>query len=414
MDNRRKFKEMHQNLNSGIGAYGSHYIDENDMQAVIEVLKGSHLTCGRFVDQFETDLAAYVGSRYAISCSNGTTALHLASLVAGIQSGEYVIVPAVTFLATANAPHYCGANVIFCDVDPKNGVVTIEALKESIARSPKKPVAFFPVDLAGQPSTNYDIKTFCDQHGIKIIQDACHSLGSTFFADKEELAVGSNYYSDFTVFSFHPVKNITTGEGGAILTNDEDAYRRLKSLRSHGMLRDSSCFAQNDLAFDNKKRANPWYYEMQEVGFNYRLTDIHAALGISQLKKLSQFKKMRQKLRRLYDQAIISYSPLIMPIQAISQSDPCWHLYSVLIDFKSLKKERADVMRLLLERGVGTQVHYIPVHLQPYYRTQNHLLRLEGAEEYYSKTLSLPFHIHLTEEDITYVTDSLVEILNLK
>lgn len=405
---------MHRNLNSLIRTYGSHYIDEKDILAVTEVLRGSHLTCGRFVEQFERDLAVYCNSRYAISCSNGTTALHLASAVAGIGPDDCVIVPAITFVATANAPHYCGAKIIFCDVDPTNGIATLENLKASIATSPKKPSAFFPVDLAGQPSTTYDIKTFCQQYGIKIIQDACHSLGSTFFSDNEEVSVGSNCYSDFTTFSFHPVKNITTGEGGAILTNDEEACHRIKTLRSHGMLRDSFHFIQKELAFDNKKQANPWYYEMHEVGYNYRLTDIQAALGISQLNKLTLFKRKRQELKELYDKSFSLYAPFLKPVKIIPQTSSCWHLYSLLIDFSSLKKERAEVMGKLLERGIGTQVHYIPVHLQPYYRAQYPHLKLEGAEEYYSKTLSLPLHMHLTEEDIAYISNNLLEVLNLK
>lgn len=405
---------MYRSLNQKVGNYGSHYIDENDIKAVIDILNGSHLTCGGAVEKFESSLSTYVGGRYAVSCSNGTTALHLASIAAGIQANDCVIVPAITFVATANAPHYCGAKIIFCDVDPENGIATLENLKASVARSPEKPVAFFPVDLGGQPSTNIDIKNFCKENDIKIIQDACHSLGSSVYKNDEIIPVGSNCYSDFTIFSFHPVKNITTGEGGAVLTNSEEMYQKLKTMRSHGLFRDPQSFLNSHLAFDSNKIPNPWYYEMQDVGFNYRLTDIQAALGISQLTKLAQFKTKRKILREFYEQTLKPYAPIIKSVKIVSETNPCWHLYSILIDFKALNLERSVVMRELQEKGIGTQVHYIPVNLQPYYRAQYPNLSLKGAEDYYAKTLSLPLHVHLNEEDITYITNNLIQILKLK
>ncbi len=414
MDVHRRVKKMHSSLISPTKTYGAHSVDEDDILAVTEVLRGSNLTCGKYVDQFEEDLAKSVNANYAVASSNGTTALHMASIVAGIKPDDYVIVPTLTFLATANAPKYCGANIIFCDVDPENGLLTQNTVLEAIKRSPKKPVALYPVDLAGQPSSSVQIKELCERNGIKIIQDSCHSLGTSYFSEGAEQIIGNNKYSDFTVFSFHPVKNITTGEGGAITTNDEENYIKLKALRSHGMVRDPGIFNNNDLGFNSKHLPNPWYYEMQQLGFNYRLTDIQAALGISQLNKLKKFKEIRKKLKFIYDKALSPYYSMINPINIVPGAEPCWHLYTVLIDFQKLMKDRADVMRALSEKGIGTQVHYIPVHLQPYYKKNSPSPELEGALAYYSKTLSLPLHVHLTETDIHNIVQTVVEILNLK
>lgn len=405
---------MYPSISSPAKTYGSHLIDEEDINAVIEVLQGPSLTGGKFVTQFEENLAKVSNSAFAVACSNGTTALHLASVAAKIKPEENVIVPAITFLATANAPRYCGANVIFCDVDPESGLVTEETLTAAIKRSPQNPVAFYPVDLAGQPSLSASMKRICKSNDIKIIQDSCHSLGTTFLGEEGQQIVGSNQYADFTVFSFHPVKNITTGEGGAITTNCESAYLKMKTLRSHGMLREGSSFLNRDLAFDAHGNQNPWYYEMQQIGFNYRITDIQAALGISQLKKLETFKQTQKRLKSLYDEALKPYAPFIRPLKAGPNSDPCWHLYIAMIDFTKVKKTRAEVMTLLAEKEIGTQVHYIPVHLQPYYQKHSSTPYLEGAENYYAKALSLPFHVFLREEDVHKVVGVLTEILGLK
>lgn len=414
MDNNRRFKKMPSFVSLKTNSYGAHCIDEEDIVAVSNVLRGPNLTCGDFIEQFEKELAHLVQSKYVVVCSNGTTALHLASLVAGVKPDDYVIVPTITFLATANAPKYCGANIIFCDVDSLTGLVTEDTVREAIQRAPKKPLAFYPVDLAGQPSCSFSIRRLCEEYGIKIIQDSAHSLGTTAVSENSKWAIGSNKYSDFTTFSFHPVKNITTGEGGAITTNDEVDYKKLKVLRSHGMLRDADLFLDHHLGFDSNHQKNPWYYEMQHMGYNYRMTDIQAALGLSQLKKIQKFKNTRRELKSAYDKALMPYDGIINPIKSIPNADPFWHLYSVLIDFKKVKKQRSDVMHRLAEKGIGTQVHYIPVHLQPYYKKLSPSPVLDGSMAYYSKTLSLPLHSHLNENDVKYVVESLTEVLGIK
>ncbi len=411
MDDSRGFKKMYPSLIPVTKSYGAHLIDEEDITTVSEVLRSFNLTCGDFVNQFEKELAKTIQSNYAVVCSNGTTALHMATIAAEIKPDDYVIVPTITFLATANAARYCGANIIFCDVNPCNGLVTKKTLQDAIDRSPKKPVAFYPVDLAGQPSTNNEIKKLCQSYGMKIIQDSCHSLGTTVVSEEGEWAIGSNKYSDFTTFSFHPVKNITTGEGGAVTTNDEKIYKKLKELRSHGMLRDSDSFLNKDLGFDDNQLPNPWYYEMHQMGYNYRLTDLQAALGISQLKKLGKFKDTREKLKSYYDELLRPYDLFIKPLDPVLNAAPCWHLYIALIDFTKIKRTRSEVMRSLAEKGIGTQVHYVPVHLQPYYQKVSPSPKLEGAMDYYSKTLSLPLHPHLKKDDISNIVKILIETL---
>lgn len=405
---------MYPYLKSVTNLYGSHFIDEDDITAVCDVLRSSNLTCGSAVDKFEQKLASTVNANYAVSCSNGTTALHLASVAAGVRPGDYVIVPSLTFLATANAPRFCGANVLFCDVDPDNGLITAATLLDSLKRAPQRPVAVYIVDLAGQPSCSAEIHAICQANSMKIIQDASHSLGTTFIANGQISTVGDNKFADFSIFSFHPVKNITTGEGGAITTNDELMYVKLKQLRSHGMLREKHYFVNKDLAFDVDQEHNPWYYEMQQIGYNYRLTDIQAALGLSQLNKLFAFKKIRHDLKQYYDQALAPYAEYIKPIKMIAEANPCWHLCSVLIDFDALKISRAVVMRGLSNKGIGSQVHYIPIHLQPYYKQENSELKLPGTLAYYAKTLSLPLHAHLKIEHVDYIITSLLEILGIK
>lgn len=414
MDDSRGTKAVHISSRLMTASYGAQFVDEEDIDAVCAVLRGTNLTCGTLVDQFEEKLANIVKARYAITCSNGTTALHLASIVAGIKPGDYVIVPSITFLATANAPRTCGANILFCDVDPNSGLIEESHVIDAIKRSPQKPVALYPVDLAGQPACTAAIRKLCQEYDIKIIEDACHALGTTFVADNLKSAVGDNAYADLTIFSFHPVKNITTGEGGAVTTNDSILYEKMKCLRSHGMIRGSRHFNNVDLAFDDAHTINPWYYEMQEIGYNYRLTDIQAALGISQLNKLENFKGIRRSLKSAYDQILEPYKECIAPIRAVQNADPCWHLYTVLIDFEKLGVSRAFIMKALSERKIGSQVHYIPVHLQPYYSQHGFASELPGAMSYYAKTLSLPLHVHLNTEDIKYITRNLLEVLGLQ
>lgn len=377
--------------------YGRQQIDDDDIAAVTEALRGDFLTTGPLVEKFESALCNLTGAKYAVACSNGTTALHLSALAIGLKQGEAAIVPSLTFLATANAPHHTGAEIVFADVNPETGLMEDSHLLEALKRcGTLKPKAVFPVHLAGQCVNIHALKEIADNHGLTVICDSCHALGGSY-AGKQ---VGSCNIEDMDVFSFHPVKTITTGEGGAITTNDADFAARMKRLRSHGMMQ--------------KPEQGPWVYEMPEPGHNYRITDIQCALGISQLKKLETFVKRRQELVDLYDGLISGLSPAIRPPQKTGGCEASWHLYAVRMDFKSLGMTRADVMNRLRAKGIGTQVHYIPVHLQPYYRNRYGDLSLPGAAHYYEHTLSLPLFPAMTNNDVEKVVESLSEICGVQ
>lgn len=371
--------------------YGRHSVDQNDIDAVVQVLQGGWLTCGPIVEKFEQKLEKTVNAKYAVACSNGTTALHLAMLVLGIKVGDVVLVPAITFLASANAARYVGAGVAFIDVDPSTGLITAQTLEAAILKYKDKPLkAVVNVHLAGQCENLEAIHTVAKKHNLLIIEDAAHAIGTIYIDENgEQNPIGSNPFSDIATFSFHPVKTIAMGEGGAVTTNDSDIAKKLRLLRSHGMIRDSSEWEEVE--------SGPWYYEMQELGFNYRISDINCALGLSQLEKLKKFKAERSKIVGLYDNAF-SDVPHVKPLKKLKFSDTAWHLYVVLIDYDKLGKSRTQVMTELRESGIGTQVHYIPLHKQPYYRKLCEEMTLPGADDYYSKCLSLPLYLGLKEE----------------
>lgn len=374
--------------------YGRHFVDDNDIKSVVDVLKSNWLTCGSTVDLFEKKLAETVDSKYAISCSNGTTALHLALLELGIGKGDIVLVPAITFLASANAVRYVNADVVFVDVDSNTGLMTAENLEKAIKENKSKNLkAVINVHLAGQCEDLEEICKVARKHNLLIIEDAAHAIG-THYISKENNAsypIGSNQYCDLTTFSFHPVKTIAMGEGGAITTNNEKIAHKLKILRSHGMIKES------DQWLDDNSKKSPWYYEMHELGYNYRISDINCALGLSQLEKLEQFKKEREKSVKNYD---IAFEDLknIKPLKKLPFSDPAWHLYIIFINFENISINRTNLMNELKKDGIGTQVHYIPLYKQPYYKKLYGDINLEGAEEYYSKCLSLPLYVGLQSE----------------
>lgn len=394
--------------------YGRQSIDDADISAVIDVLRGDWLTCGPAVERFEAELAKKTGSRHAISCSSGTAALHLAALALKLGPNDAVIVPTMTFLATANAARYVGSEVIFADVDPNTGLLTPDTLRQAIAANPDKNIkAVFPVHLNGQSTDMVAIKAIADEHSLSIVEDACHALGGTqITATNMHAPIGSCAMGDMTVFSFHPVKTITTGEGGAITTNDDAIAQCLRELRSHGMIRVATSLHNTDMAFDSQGEPNPWYYEMQELGYNYRASDIHCALGQSQLKKLEGFTTRRNELVALYDRMLTPLQPYAMLIDRMTKDTASWHLYVVLINFEALGLMRSDVMRKLHEHGIGTQVHYIPVHKQPYYQGLYGETDLPGATAYYNRCLSLPLFPSMSEDDVAYVADTLINILH--
>ena len=386
--------------------YGRQTIDDADVAAVMQVLRGDWLTTGPAVDAFEAGLGKATNARYAVSCANGTAGLHLASLALHFRPGDAVIVPAVTFLATASAPHLAGADVIFADVDPATGLMRAGDFEQALSRAGDRKVrAVFPVHLAGQCEDLATIRAIARSRDITVVDDACHALGTRW----GNATVGDGQYSDMSVFSFHPVKTITTAEGGAVTTNDPALFESLRLLRNHGMQRDPSRFAQADMAFDADGEVNGWYYEMAEPGLNYRLSDIQAALGTSQLAKLDRFVATRRALVADYDRLLKPLAPRVRALARVPQCIPAWHLYVVLIDFAAIGCSRGQIMKELRGRGINTQVHYVPLPMQPYWRARSDGTQFPGAGDYYARALTLPLFPAMTAEDVKRVVDALTE-----
>jgi UDP-4-amino-4,6-dideoxy-N-acetyl-beta-L-altrosamine transaminase len=393
--------------------YGRQEIDDDDIAAVTAVLRSDWLTTGPAVDAFEAALAARTGAKFAVACASATAGLHLSTLALRLGPGDLAIVPTLTFLATANAVRYVGAEVVFADVDPDTGLMRTADLEAAIARAPKGRLrAALPVHLTGRLCDMAGLAAVARQHGIDLIEDAAHAIGTVYDAtDGREASAGDCAFSRMAVFSFHPVKTMTSGEGGAVTTNDAELAARLRHLRSHGMLRDPADFTDRTLAFAADGRPNPWYYEMPELGFHYRATDIHCALGLSQLGKLDRFVARRQQLMGRYRQALAALAPLVRMAPAPNDCRPGWHLCVALIDFARAGVDRATVLQRLRDQGVGSQVHYIPVHHQPYYRQRYGALSLPGADGYYQRCLSLPLYPAMIDGDVDHVVDALSKAL---
>lgn len=376
------------------------------------VLRGDWLTTGPAVDAFEDALCEATGAAHAVACSNGTAALHLALLAAGIGSGDSVIVPANTFLATANAARLVGAEVIFADIDPASGQMLVEHSREAFESEPNQNiVGLLPVYYAGQCAPPAALGAFAREHNLRIIEDGCHALGTTYADSGQSFRVGATGHADMTTFSFHPVKTITTGEGGAILTGDPDLAARLRLFRNHGMTRDPAQLTINALALDQDGAPNPWYYEMAEPGLNYRLSDIQCALGTSQLKRLPGIVARRRELSKHYTTRLSELAPLVQPLEELDDCTAAWHLQVVRIDFETAGISRATVMTQLREQGIGSQVHYIPVPWQPYYRDRVGNRTFPGAKAFYESCLSLPLYETLTTDDVDRVVDALIDVL---
>jgi UDP-4-amino-4,6-dideoxy-N-acetyl-beta-L-altrosamine transaminase len=386
--------------------YGRQSIDDADVAAVVSVLRGDWLTTGPAVEQFEQAFAEAVGARYAVACSSGTAGLHLAAMALGLGEGDRAIVPSMTFLATANAVRYVGGEVVFADIDGETGLLDEHGLGAALDRATSESVkAVFPVHMNGQC---VDLEMVADKaraRGLAVVEDAAHAIGSSYAVNGEQITVGACRHSDMTVFSLHAVKTIAMGEGGVVTTNDDGLRDGLRRFRNHGMTRNMRDFENTELAFDLSGEANPWYYEMSEPGFNYRASDLHCALGLSQLGKLGQFVKRRASLAARYDEGLQPLAPLVRPITRVEGCRPAWHLYVVLIDFEAAGTDRAGVMRRLKEAGIGTQVHYIPVHHQPYYRQRYGKTSLPGVDAYYARCLSLPLFPTIGNEDVDRVVD---------
>lgn len=385
--------------------YGRHHIDEDDVEAVVRVLRSGVLTQGPTVEAFEQAVADHVGARYAVAVASGTAGLHLAALAAGVGPGSALLTSPITFVASANAAVYAGGRAVFADVDPATVNLAPASLVRGLEENPDVR-AVVPVHFAGLPCDMPAIHAAANRAGAVVIEDAAHALGATY---PEGGRVGSCRHSLMTVFSFHPVKAIAAGEGGMITTNDEKVYRRLLRLRSHGINKLDDPFACIEASVTEGER-NPWYYEMQELGYHFRITDIQCALALSQFGKLDRFLARRRALVARYDAALAG-SARCQPAQTAGRALSGHHLYVVRIDFARLGMTRAGLMNRLRERGIGTQVHYIPVPAQPFYRALGHQPeKYPHAQKYYEQALTIPLFYDLTEADQDRILAALDEL----
>ena len=368
--------------------YGRHSINEDDIAEVTKVLRSDWLTQGEKVGQFEKELADYCGVKYAVAVSNGTTALHTAFAAAGIKSGDEFITSAMTFVATSNVGIWQGARPGFVDIDENSGNIDVNQIEERITEKTK---AIVPIDYTGRPAELQKIKAIARKYNLVVIEDACQALGAQYRNKK----IGS--ISDLTVFSFHPVKSITTGEGGAVLTDNEDYYKKMKSFVTHGIVKSN---------FVNESPGS-WYFEMQELGQNYRLTDIQCALGISQMKRLNHFIGERRRMAGRYDEAFKDCEKIQIPQSDDNAHKSSWHLYVIRLKGE-LTKKRNEIFNKMREAGVGLQVHHIPVYLHPYYQKLGYKKGIcSKTEAWYGSALSLPIYPDLKEEEQDYVISKL-------
>lgn len=370
--------------------YGKQFILEEDVQAVVDVLRSDYLTQGPKVQEFEESFARYVGAKYAVAVSNGTTALHLSAKALGVEEGDRVITTPITFVASANCVLYCGGDVLFSDIDPENYCLDPNKVEDLLRKSHGKVKGIIPVDFAGYPVDMAPFRTLAEKYGTWIIEDACHAPGAFRSKDSVVHRVGDGKNSDLTVFSFHPVKHIACGEGGMITTNSEDLYKKLILLRTHGITKDSSKL---------HKVVGGWYYEMQELGYNYRIPDILCALGISQLKRADISFQKRQKIAERYIKELQGL-PLTLP-RVENYVTHGYHLFVIQTS------ERKRLFDYLASKKIYCQVHYIPVHQQPYYIERYGIQNFEIADFYYERCLSLPMYHAMTFEEQTRVIEEI-------
>jgi len=390
--------------------YGLHDVDEDDIRAVTDILRGDWLTSGPLVGAFEEAIAKRVGAKHCITTSNGSTALHLAAVGGGLGQGQVAIVPSVTFQATASTVLQTGAEVVFADVDPHTALMGPDHLEEALKRAeqifPDCTISYaLPVHIAGRSTNMEALSEVAHHHGLKLIEDAAHAFGTS----SAEAVVGAGAYSQATTFSFHPVKTITCGEGGAVTTNDDELAARMRRLRNHGVVREPHDFVELDQGFDQGE-PNPWYYEISEPAFNYRLTDIQCALGLSQLRRLDDFMEHRKRLLQSY-RACFSGFDGVQFAQADGTEGTSWHLAVSLIDFEAFGTSRGKVMRALAAAGIGSQVHYMPLYRHPWAKARYGEMSLPGAEAYYAQALSLPLHMRMDAGDVERVCGTLKDIL---
>lgn len=378
--------------------YGKQYVTEEDIQAVVEVLKSDFLTQGPKVKEFETAFANYVGAKYAIAVSNGTAALHLNAMVLNVKPGDKVITTPITFVASANCVRYCGGEVVFADIDPETYLLDINKVRELLEKDRDKEIkGIIPVNFAGRVVDMEAFRKLADEFGCWIIEDACHSPGGYFINSfGEKVMSGSGYYADLAIFSFHPVKHIAAGEGGMITTNDETLCRRLLNLRTHGIQQDYKLRIYDD---------SLWYYEMQDLGYNYRLTDIQASLGISQLKRANEGLLRRKEIALKYTEALKG-KQFLRGMSGIYNGH-AYHLFVIEVERKK------ELHSYLHKNQILAQIHYIPCHLMPYYKQfgwkEGHM---PSAENYYKQCISLPMYPGLSDEEQDYVIEKILEFFS--
>jgi len=375
--------------------YGHQWIDDEDIVGVVEALKSDLITQGPKVDEFERKVAEYCRAKYAVAVSSGTAALHAACVVAGISKGDEAITTPITFAATANATVHCGAKPVFADIQED----TLNISPEEIIRklSPRTRV-ILPVDFAGHPADLHEISAIASKRGLIVIEDAAHALGAEYKGQK----IGS--LSDMTIFSFHPVKHLTIGEGGMILTNNKEFYEKLKVFRHHGIVRNIEKL--------HRKDEGSWYYEIHNPGHNLRTTDFQCALGISQLRKLDRFIQRRREIAARYNQAFANIDEIITPVEK-DNVKAVYHIYVIQLSTNKLKSKRKEIFEALRAENIGVNVHYIPVHLQPYYQKKFGYKKGDypKAERYYEKALTLPIFPKMSDEDVEDVIEAVKRVI---
>ncbi len=376
--------------------YGHQWIDESDIEAVVRVLKSDYLTCGPAVEKMEEQLVEYTGAKYAVAVSSGTAALHCACIAAGIGPGDEVITTPLTFAASANCVLYCGGKPVFADINPNTYNIDPISIEQHITKNTKAVIA---VDFTGQAVQSDEIRAICDKYNLVYIEDAAHSIGTEYKGQR----VGN--LADMTCFSFHPVKTITGGEGGAVLTNNVELYRKIVLAHTHGITHDLELM-------EDAPHEGPWYYEQILLGYNYRITDFQAALITSQMKKIDFFKKRRQEIVRMYDEAFSSVEELILQ-QEIAESDTCRHLYIIQLNSEKLTCTRREFFDAMSAENVQCQIHYVPVYWFPYYRHLGYDKGLcPNAEKVYNGIMSIPLYPQMSNEDVYDVIASVKKIVS--
>ena len=394
--------------------YSRQSINDNDIEAVCSVLDSDRLTQGPEVREFEDALSRQYGAEHCIAVSNGTMALHLSCIALGIEPGDVGLTSPISFLASANCITYCGGRADFADIDPETLCISPKEV-EAYCENYPVPKVVIPVDFAGVPADLPKLKKLAERYGFMLIEDAAHGIGSTYKYNGKEYACGSCAHTDLAIFSFHPVKTITTGEGGVILTNDNNLADKLRCLANHGIERDPSKFLNRQSSIENRQSIPTWYYEMQLLGHNGRITDIQCALGISQLKRLNEFKARRQEIVGEYNQAFkeLEDKQMVVLPPWPDGTDPCYHIYPLRLG-QNCKIHRDELFFRLREKGIYCQVHYIPIYRQPFYKQKYNYKpeRFPEAEKYFISCISLPLFPEMDDDVFQYVINILFSLLN--